>query len=72
MKTVTKKRVAKKVKDPYQDEWNNIEVPTTKELGMEYGESKSYVSVAVLVAIFLGALVGMISITPTIIEACKV
>jgi len=56
----------------WDGEWDNIEVPTTKELGMEYGESKTYKYVAVFIAIFLGAVVGMISITPTIIEACKV
>ncbi len=56
-------------KTNWDKEWDNLEIPTTEELGMNYGESKSYVWQFIAVAIFLGIVAGMILSTPKIVSA---
>lgn len=52
--------------------WEELQPATREELGMNRGKSMTFsVWLLIAVSIFFGIIVGMISITPKVLEVCK-
>lgn len=62
---------AKQVEDFYKKQFDEMEVPTREELGMNRGNCDSWRLYAICLSIFFGIIASMIMFTDKVIEMCK-